>query len=199
MTSPRDPETVTGVRLEMLSSLGFGELQHDSHVPFLSHLLGTRRVLVGWGAGHELCDAGLFHSVYGTEYFPTATEVGRSQVREVIGVRAEKLAWLWCTIKRDTIDPTNRTAVDRHTGTVITFEPGELGDIATLWAADTVEQLHRMSPAERQFAHGLAAVLHLASLPARQAVEEALLASTEIPTGHDDDPLSPGITRSDIL
>lgn len=162
--------------MEMLHGLGFGELEHDSHVPFLSHLVGTQRVLREWGADAELCDAGLFHSVYGTEYFDAATDAGRTEVREIIGIRAERLAWLWCTIRRDTIDPPAGTATHRRRDTVITFGPGELGDIATLWAADTVEQLERMAPEERGFARGLGTVLHLASRPAREEAREILSA-----------------------
>jgi hypothetical protein len=167
---PQDDDLppVAGARLDLLRGLGFGELTHDSHVPFLSHLVGTRRLLAGWGSSPDLCDAGLFHSVYGTEFFPTAAPVSRSEVRLVIGARAERLAWLWCTIRRDTIDAAAGTALDRHTGDVIVLAPGELSDIATLWAADTVEQLGRMAPHERGFAQGLPAVLHLASAPARR-------------------------------
>ncbi len=75
--------------MEMSLSLGCGELEHDSHVPFLSHLVGTHRILTQWGAGAELCDAGLFHSVYGTEYFDATTGATRPQIRDVIGAGAE--------------------------------------------------------------------------------------------------------------
>lgn len=169
-----DPPPVTGPRLELLRNLGFGEITHDSHVPFLSHLVGTRRLLARWGSPWELCDAGLFHSVYGTEFFPTAAPVSRSEVRDVIGAGAERLAWLWCTIRRDTIDAAAGSAVDRHTGDGIALAPSELSDIATLWAADTVEQLGRMAPHERAFADGLPNVLHLASAPARRAAGDVL-------------------------
>src|SRR6266550_7337642 len=33
-------------------------------------LLGTRQLLMDWGARAAFCDAGLFHSVYGTEHYP---------------------------------------------------------------------------------------------------------------------------------
>jgi len=171
-----DPAPVTGPRLALLRRLGFAEVTHDSHVPFLSHLIGTRRVLAEWGSGPELCDAGLFHSVYGTEYFDLETEVSRAEVSDLIGARAERLAWLWCTIRRDEIDPTTGVTVDRHTGAPIVLDPRELGDIATLWAADTVEQLHRMNPDERRFSDGLTAVLACASTEARHAAEECLTA-----------------------
>jgi hypothetical protein len=46
----------------------------------------------------------------------------------------------------------------------------EAGDLATLWAADTVEQIGRMAPGERTFARGLRSVLPAASVPAQHAV-----------------------------
>lgn len=96
MTSTATPEPVTGARLDLLRSLGFDALPHDSHVPFLSHLIGTRRVLLTWGSRPALCDAGLFHSVYGTEYFEPDRRPDRDTVTAIIGAEAERVAWLWC-------------------------------------------------------------------------------------------------------
>lgn len=165
----------TGARLDLLKQLGFGELTHDSHVPFLSHLLGTRRVLVEWGERAAMCDAGLFHSAYGTEYFPVDEPVDRAQVQAVIGADAEEIAHAWCTIRRDTIelgaDDRPATVVDRTTGDRVDLSDQLLADIATLWAADTVEQIHRMDADERAFAVSLERVLHLARPAARSTAE----------------------------
>jgi hypothetical protein len=160
---------VSGERLEFLRSLGFGELEHDSRVPFLSHLIGTRRLLAAWDARPALCDAGLFHSVYGTEYFEPTRTPERDAVVAVIGVEAERIAWLWCAIRRDTIDAARATVELRAGGTEV-LTSTEVGDLATLWAADTVEQIRRMAPDEQGFARGLAAVLAAASPPAQRAV-----------------------------
>ena len=158
-------------RLDLLRGAGFGDVEHDSHVPFMSHLVGVHRILRRWGCRDDVCDAGLFHSVYGTEYFePDEGTVERRHVRDVIGERAERLAWLWCTIARQTIDPSARSALDRATGSSIAMTSDEIADIATLWAADTVEQIERMSAAEHGFAHGLAAIEHLAVPEARGAL-----------------------------
>lgn len=164
----------TGARLDLLKRLGFGELQHDSHVPFLAHLVGTRRVLVEWGERPAVCDAGLFHSAYGTEYFPVDEPVDRAEVQAVIGAEAEEIAHAWCTIRRDTIELGSgaepATVVDRTTDERIEIDDQLLADIAALWAADTVEQIARMTPDERDFASNLDRVLHLASPTARDAV-----------------------------
>lgn len=163
---------MVGERLELLRSLGFGELQHDSHVPFLSHLIGTRRLLAEWGSRPALCDAGLFHSVYGTEYFEPGRVADRDAVRSIIGPDAERIAWLWCAIRRDTLDPAGATVELRDTGDREQLTATEVSDLATLWAADTVEQIGRMDPGERGFAAGLPAVLHAASEAARVAARQ---------------------------
>lgn len=151
-------------------TLGFAALEHDSHVPFLAHLCGTRRILAAWGARPALCDGGLFHSVYGTEYFEPDRTAERDDVIAVIGAHAERIAWLWCTIRRDTLDVAGGTVQLRHGHATERLTPFEVGDLATLWAADTVEQIERMSPSERAFASGLRSVVVAASEPAQRAV-----------------------------
>lgn len=144
-------------------------------MPFLSHLLGTRRVLVAWGERPALCDAGLFHSAYGTEYFLPDVTADPDEVRSVIGAEAEAIARTWCTIRRDTLGAEEPfTAVERDSGEVLTLGRRLAGDIATLWAADTVEQIDRMEPDERDFARGLGRILHLASPAARAAARPVL-------------------------
>lgn len=182
MDDPR-VEPVTGPRLAMLRRLGFDRLTHDSHVPFLSHLVGTRRLLVAWGARPALCDAGLFHSVYGTEYFEPDDPADPDEVRELIGDEAEAIARTWCTIRRDTIDLAGPvTAVERHSGRTVRLDHDDVADVATLWAADTVEQIARMEDHERAFAHGLGRVLHLA-IPAARAAAAPWVAVTGQPDG----------------
>ncbi|MFM7509898.1 MAG: DUF6817 domain-containing protein [Actinomycetota bacterium] len=166
------PAPPTGARLDLLRRLGYHSLTHDSHVPFLSHLVGTRRILVGWGERPALCDAGLFHSAYGTEYFRPDVVPDQDELQSLIGVEAETIARAWCTIRRDTIgldEP--HPAVVRDSDDVWPLGRQLAGDIATLWAADTVEQIDRMSPGDRGFAHGLPRVLHLASPAAQQAAQ----------------------------
>lgn len=42
-------------------------LDHTGSSAFDVHLRGVQAVLRHWGADEELCNAGLFHSIYGTE------------------------------------------------------------------------------------------------------------------------------------
>ncbi len=150
-------------RLNALRRAGFGVLEHDSHVPFLSHLLGTRRVLANWGERPAMCDAGLFHSVYGTEYFTPTSTPSRAEVAALVGEEAEELAHLWCVIERRSIGGDAPFEVRlRHDGSVHALSAQTVADLVTLWAADTEEQIARMTADERGFADGLRAVLHLA-------------------------------------
>jgi hypothetical protein len=57
-----------------------------------------------WGNDDAVCCAGLFHSVYGTRVFAAqcADFSRRDEIREVIGERAEALAYLFCVADRDT-------------------------------------------------------------------------------------------------
>lgn len=174
-----DPEASRpiGPRLALLRRLGFGDLIHDSHVPFLSHLLGTRRLLAKWGERGAMCDAGLFHSAYGTQFFQPDQPASRSAVRQLIGDEGEEIAWVWCTILRDTIEVMPpHTVSDRRTGELVTLSAEMVADIATLWAADTVEQIARMASDERAFAHGLGRILHLA----RPAAITASASTTQV-------------------
>jgi len=150
--------------------LGFAAVEHDSHVPFLAHLCRTRRLLAAWSARPALCDAGLFHSVYGTEYFEPDRTPDRDVVIAVVGADAERIAWLWCAIRRDTFDIAHATVQLRHGHAPERLTSLEVTDLATLWAADTVEQIERMAPSERAFASGLRAVVDAASEPAQRAV-----------------------------
>ncbi len=137
-------------QLQFLRDKGFGGVQHDSGVAFLAHLGGVRSLLHEWGARPQLCDAGLFHSVYGTEYFDAGiTGVSRDEVRAVIGDEAEAVAWLWCTVRRDTIDAVTCTAVDRFSGEPIDVTAQQVVDLAELWVADMVEQVERLPVTER--------------------------------------------------
>lgn len=66
--------------------------EHAGH-PLLEQPTNTRQLLADWGNRVDVCDAGLFHSVYGTESFLPPDL--RPQVVELIGTDAERVAWLF--------------------------------------------------------------------------------------------------------
>jgi hypothetical protein len=117
----------------------------------LSHLLGTRDLLLDWGERPAVCDAGLFHSVYSTEHYqPAVVPVSlRGEVRELVGPEAEGLAWLFCVMHRDSFDE-NLTRLegfvvkDRLTGDWVPLSEGQFLDLVTLSFANTLEALPRL-------------------------------------------------------
>ena len=150
MTSVRDNEL-----LDVLVSMGAGSEPHNSNEDLLAHLCGTRDLLRSWGAPNSLIHAGLFHSVYGTEYFTAKTmpAPSRAQVLAELGSRGETLVWLWCFGRRTTLEPQlerGRIALiqDRRDDEWIRITEQQYDDLVTLWIADTLEQLERMPERE---------------------------------------------------
>lgn len=102
--SPEAKKTV-----ELLKSLGTGDVVHTGGETFLSHLVGVYRVLKSWGCPEALCLAGLAHSVYATEGFQgfslECTPQNRARVASVLGsLEAEKIAHVFCCTDRGSQD-----------------------------------------------------------------------------------------------
>lgn len=66
------------------------------------HLQGTHDLLRAWGNDDDVCAAGFFHSIYGTNKFRTKAWpiTDRETIRDLIGERAERLVYAFCTIDR---------------------------------------------------------------------------------------------------
>ena len=47
----------------------------------------------------NLCNAGLFHSFYGTEFFDPKLEVNRLELVNIIGYKAEQIVYDFCQLK----------------------------------------------------------------------------------------------------
>ena len=179
-------------RLELLRSLGAGEVRHNSEEDLLPHLLGTRKLLRSWGAREELLDAGLFHSIYGTEFFATETfRIGdgageqeqRDRLRAEIGPVAEELVYLWCFGKRWSLaqnlsrgtgsaDAEDRplSMADRRGGPDFVITQGNMRDLVELWIADTLEQIDRVVWRELPTARALPRYEEFASDAALEAL-----------------------------
>ena len=83
-------------------------LAHNGEEAFDNHLVGVQSVLRSWGAAEHLCDAALFHSIYGTEGFQgyKLPLSHRQEIAELIGPKAERLAWIFCMVDRASVDRT---------------------------------------------------------------------------------------------
>lgn len=74
-----------------------------SKTSLFNHLYGTYKILKSQGADETTCLAGLYHSVYGTEFY-NRLQLDRDQVQSVIGKEAENLVFTFCSLSdRDAI------------------------------------------------------------------------------------------------
>ncbi|MDE2746894.1 MAG: hypothetical protein OXI41_13040 [Chloroflexota bacterium] len=139
--------------LDFLYSLGTAEIDHTGH-DFLTHLRAVHDLLAEHDAGDELAAAGLFHSIYGTERFQDFCLPldRRQQVGDLIGERAERIAWLNCIMDRSTFDSAVSAALsgeidlaisDRDGNPPIELTIDQLRDLATVHLFDWLEQVER--------------------------------------------------------
>jgi hypothetical protein len=135
---------------DFLRKLGIEELPHSGK-SYLAHLVGVYRDLEAWGAPEEVCRAGMFHSIYGTEMFQgfkLALEQ-RGEVRELIGERAERLAYANCAMDRASFDRVLDQAhgpyriVDRITKQDIELSREDYDDLCRVHLCDWLEQVPR--------------------------------------------------------
>jgi hypothetical protein len=135
---------------DFLINLGIDKVDHTEKT-YLGHLVNVYRLMEVEGCDDELCRAGMFHSIYGTERFQgfKLPLQSRAEIRGLIGARAEKLAYLNCAMDRPSFDWALDQAgepyrfVDR-----ITLEPVELAradydDLCRVHLYDWLEQAPR--------------------------------------------------------
>lgn len=135
---------------DFLVSLGTDKVPHTNNV-FLAHLIGVYRDMQAWAGDDDLCSAAMFHSIYGTERFKlfSLPLERRGEVRELIGPRAERLAYLNCAMDRSTLDHAVLNATDEHrivdrlTGEVHELTQQEFDDLCRVHLCDWLEQVPR--------------------------------------------------------
>ena len=136
-----------------LESLGTADVDHTGG-DFLQHLCAVHDLLLARGASARVAAAGMFHSIYGTETFQgfSLPLDQRPRVRELIGERAEHLAWCNCVMDRASFDTSLGDALagaqqleirDRH-GSSISLSVDELRDLAEVHLFDWLEQVERV-------------------------------------------------------
>ena len=135
---------------DFLVDLGIEKVAH-SQKSYLGHLVSLYRLMESEGCTEELCRAGMFHSIYGTEKFQgfKLELVDRPKVRDMIGERAEKLAYLNCAMDRATfdavLDQTGATYrfVDRITKEPVELSRADYDDLCRVHLYDWIEQVPR--------------------------------------------------------
>tara|TARA_B100000700_G_C14873984_1_gene774748 strand:- start:21 stop:452 length:432 start_codon:yes stop_codon:yes gene_type:complete len=86
-------------KIKFLTDMGANEVSHSGRT-LLQHLIEVYNILKLNGAPQHVCDAGLFHSIYGTSKFKHQTTNDREAVRGVIGARAERLVYEFSILER---------------------------------------------------------------------------------------------------
>lgn len=84
---------------KFLIELDADKTRHSGRVLY-QHLKGTHDLLRDWDQPEDVCLAGLFHSIYGTDLFKHQSLKDRGRLVEMIGVKAELLVHLFSTKKR---------------------------------------------------------------------------------------------------
>src|SRR5271165_1051549 len=142
----RDSKRLT----DFLLGIGIEQIPH-THKSYLAHLIAVYRDLESLGCPEDVCRAGMFHSIYGTEKFQgfTLPLERRGEVRDLIGDRAERLAYLNCAMDRASFDraldePAEPYRfIDRINGAEIALSRHDYDDLCGVHLFDWLEQVPR--------------------------------------------------------
>ncbi|MHB1559824.1 MAG: DUF6817 domain-containing protein [Isosphaeraceae bacterium] len=142
----REHKRLTG----FLVSLGIQDVPHTEK-SYLGHLIAVYRELEAQGFSLDVCRAGMFHSIYGTEKFQgfTLPLERRGEVRELIGERAERLVYLNCAMDRASFDGAIERGdepfriTDRLSGDEVTLSREDFDDLVRVHLFDWLEQVPR--------------------------------------------------------
>lgn len=135
---------------DFLVGIGVEAIPH-THKSYLAHLVAVYRILESQGYPEDVCRAGMFHSIYGTERFQgfKLSLERRSEVRALIGERAEHLAYLNCAMDRASFDRAVESdeephqIVDRITGGRVALPQRDFDDLCRVHLFDWLEQAPR--------------------------------------------------------
>lgn len=152
MTMPSAPTSSIAVQrplaephLALLREVGSDRVPHSGRT-LLAHLRGTHDMLAAWGNPGPVCLAGLFHSIYGTNAFRhrSLSLDARPRLRFAIGERAERLAYLFCTVDRPRalVEALNRGVTDLRAvaGGDEPVDGSELRALVEIECANLIEQ-----------------------------------------------------------
>ena len=131
----------------LLESYGTAAAAHTGR-SLRDHLVGTFDLLEAWGNDRDVCLAGLFHSIYGTEVYThvSADLAERIRIRREIGSRAEELAYLFCACdRRHLLSNVERSDAfelhDRFTDRSVSLDRSTLAALVEITFANELEQL----------------------------------------------------------
>jgi len=136
--------------VEYLKRVGADSVDHTEGT-YIAHCAAVYRDMKRWGADEELALAGFFHSAYGTGLFQRF-KLGlerRTEIRELVGERAERLAYLNCAIVYACFDaelergtPPYRMQ-NRLEGGELELSTDDFEDLCLMQLCDRLEQIPR--------------------------------------------------------
>src|SRR5579862_2201768 len=135
---------------DFLVGMGVEQVPH-THKSYLGHLIAVYRSLESQGYSEDTCRAGMFHSIYGTERFQgfKLPLERKDEVRTLIGDRAERLAYLNCSMNRASFDRALEQqsepyrVLDRITGEEVSLSQKDFDDLCRVHLFDWLEQVPR--------------------------------------------------------
>jgi hypothetical protein len=139
--------------LDLLQRSGADVAQHSQR-RLLDHLVGTYQLLQNWGMEQHVCTAGLFHSIYGTNIYmhQSIAFSDRAQVQAAIGMQAEHLSWLFCSVERPQAFFSaleHGVLKNRIDGTDIACQGQVLRELLDIECANQIEQGGRIALLQR--------------------------------------------------
>src|SRR6266852_4114551 len=131
---------------DFLVGLNAEKVAH-SDKSYMAHLIGVYRIMASRDCTEEVCRAGMFHSIYGTELFQSFKLPldRRPEVCALIGERAERLAYVNCAMDRASFDRAGEQSagpyriVDRLTGEPVELSPVDFDDLCRVHLYDWLE------------------------------------------------------------
>lgn len=141
-------ETLFKRMTNFIREIGADDVEHSERT-YLAHAIGVHNDMKRWGCDEDLCKAGLFHSIYGTELFQrfTLPVERRDDVKQLIGERAEWFAYLNCAMDRTAYDAAifqtegPYEIVDRLTGERHPISEADFDELVRMHLIDWLEQV----------------------------------------------------------
>lgn len=135
--------------INLLDEYCLDQIQHSS-CSLRDHLIATCFILEQWQLPLDVCKAGLFHSLYGTETFGGVQIKDRGRVKAAIGEVAEQYVYWFCCLERDSLlnnlsDSKEISIKDRFTGEKIFLTREQCSVMFQILAANFLEQGPRCS------------------------------------------------------
>ena len=87
------------LEIQYLKKVGADKLKHKNG-SLLNHLIGVHEILKQHDRSIVEQKAGLFHSIYGTEYYSESKKllVSREEIQRIVGIESEQLVFTFCNL-----------------------------------------------------------------------------------------------------